>query len=180
MKIRIEDVCLALAIVNAITTGLALLGSIVLMFIFITRVLSAPKYPGVGEEIYDDDRSSQEIYQRVFVSNEAVFNTFFGTFIAVLVLASLISFIFAVLLCNGISKRQPGQVKAYFIYGVITTAMAAHVTAAILFDGRDQQTGLLSLLGCVLQSLFLVLIYKTYTKLGREAMFKNHSRLIES
>ncbi|XP_063625138.1 uncharacterized protein LOC134796860 [Cydia splendana] len=175
MRIRIEDVCLALAIVNAITTGLALLGSIVLMFIFIASALSETNYP--GEQIYDG--SSQEIYQKMFVSDE-VFNTFFGTFIAILVLGSLISFIFAVLLCNGISNRQPGQVKAYFIYGVITTAMAAHVTAAVLFDGRDLQTGLLSLLGCVLQSLFLVLVYKTYTKLGREAMFKNHSRLIES
>ncbi|XP_063538442.1 uncharacterized protein LOC134747748 [Cydia strobilella] len=144
MKIRIEDVCLALAIVNAITTGLALLGSTVLMFIFIATALSETKY--LGEQIFDG--SSQEIYQRMFVSDEAVFNTFLGTFIAILVLASLISFIFAVLLCNGICNRQPGQVKAYFIYGVITTAMAAHVTAAVLFDGRDLQTGLLSLLGC--------------------------------
>ncbi|XP_063384962.1 uncharacterized protein LOC134671118 [Cydia fagiglandana] len=170
MRIRIEDVCLALAIVNAITTGLALLGSLVLMFIFITSALSQTNYTGDG--------SSQEIYQNI-VSDE-VFNTFFGTFIAILVLGSLISFIFSVLLCNGISNRKAGQVKAYFIYGVITTAMAGHVTAAVLFDGRDIQTGLLSLLGCVLQSLFLVLVYKTYTKLGREAMFKNHSRLIES
>ncbi|XP_063364634.1 uncharacterized protein LOC134653237 [Cydia amplana] len=175
MKIRIEVICLALAIVNAITTGLALLGSIILMFIFIASALSEPKYP--GEQIYDG--SSQETYQSMFGSDETLFNTFFGTFIAILVLASLISFIFAVLLCNGICNRQPGQVKAYFIYGVITTAMAAHVTGAVLFDGRDLQTGLLSLLCCVLQSLFLVLVYKTYTKLGREAMFKNHSRLIE-
>ncbi|XP_047997853.1 uncharacterized protein LOC125235354 [Leguminivora glycinivorella] len=89
MKIRVEDVCLALAILNAITTGLALLGSIVLMFIFIAGVLSDTKYSGAGQEIYDS--SNGETYQRMFVSDETIFNTFFGTFIAVLVMGSLIA-----------------------------------------------------------------------------------------
>ncbi|XP_061718451.1 uncharacterized protein LOC133526005 [Cydia pomonella] len=107
----------------------------------------------------------------------------------------LFNLICSIVLCNGICQRRPRQVKVFFLYGVGITILAALVSVMLLSCDTDQlglrlytdpeadvefriAQGLWLLFGCVLHSLFLVLVHQTHKKLKDEESF-DHVRLQE-
>ncbi|XP_063625120.1 uncharacterized protein LOC134796838 [Cydia splendana] len=100
----------------------------------------------------------------------------------------LVNLIFSILLGNGICQRRPRQVKVYFFFGVGITALAALLSVVLLSCDSDQlglhiytdpdavlefriAKGLWLLFGCVLHSLFLVLVHQTLKKLEERESF---------
>ncbi|XP_061717644.1 uncharacterized protein LOC133525415 isoform X2 [Cydia pomonella] len=169
--IPIEWACLALGILNVIANILILVCYAFIWFIILT--MSAPgtlTWCGLfGRHSY-----------RGWIPE---------VFIYVIVpIAVLLNLIFSILLCNGICQRRPRQVKAYFMYGVGITVLATLVSVMLLScdseqlglrrytdPGADVQfrtaQGLWLLFGCVLHSLFLVLVHQTHKNLKERESF---------
>ncbi|XP_061717672.1 uncharacterized protein LOC133525436 isoform X1 [Cydia pomonella] len=166
--IPVENGCLVLAIISAIGTGLVLLATIILGILSATGLIMASHQP-------NPDPDSREFTQ-AFIGLAGIA---IGVVLIIVGVASLIAFIFSVLLCNGICKRRPGQVKAYFIYGVLITILTIIASIAQMVNGDNPAPGIGGLVGCVIYAAFLTLVHETYTKLCAGAVFKNHIRLVE-
>ncbi|XP_063364752.1 uncharacterized protein LOC134653346 isoform X2 [Cydia amplana] len=166
--IPVENGCLVLAIISAIGTGLVLLATIILGILAATGLIMASHEP-------DPDPETHEMRQAVVgLAGIAI-----GVVLTVVGVASFIAFIFSVLLCNGICKRRPGQVKAYFIYGVLITILTIIASIAQMVNEDDPAPGIGGLVGCLIYCAFLMLVHETYSKLCAGAVFKNHIRLVE-
>ncbi|XP_063625345.1 uncharacterized protein LOC134797056 [Cydia splendana] len=166
--IPVENGCLVLAVISAIGTGLVLLATIILGILAASGLIMASHLP-------DPDPESREFTQAVV----GVAGIALGVVLTIVGVASLIAFIFSVLLCNGICKRRPGQVKAYFIYGVVITILTIIASIAQMVNEYDPAPGIGGLVGCAIYSAFLVLVHETYNKLRAGAVFKDHIRLVE-
>ncbi|XP_063625346.1 uncharacterized protein LOC134797057 [Cydia splendana] len=162
--IPVDNGCLVLAIISAIGTGMVLLATIILGILAASGIIMAS---------HKLDPESREFRQA------AVAGIALGVVLTVVGVASLIAFIFSVLLCNGICKRRPGQVKAYFIYGVVITILTIIASIAQMVNEDDPAPGIGGLVGCVIYTAFLMLVHETYSKLRAGAVFKDHIRLVE-
>ncbi|XP_026313766.1 uncharacterized protein LOC113225622 [Hyposmocoma kahamanoa] len=74
--------------------------------------------------------------------------------------------VFAVLLFCGVRKQKPEYIKAYFVYGVVVVMLSQ--LSANVFGGAMSVIGLIisvsAFVVCVLYSLILLMIRKTYRK----------------
>ncbi|XP_063385427.1 uncharacterized protein LOC134671491 [Cydia fagiglandana] len=164
--IPVDNGCLVLAIISAIGTGMVLLATIILGILAAAGIIMASHQP------YPDPESRE--FRQAAVAGIAL-----GVVLTVVGVASLIAFIFSVLLCNGICKRRPGQVRAYFIYGVVITILTIIASIAQMVNEDDPAPGIGGLVGCVIYTAFLMLVHETYSKMCAGAVFKNHIRLVE-
>ncbi|XP_063538332.1 uncharacterized protein LOC134747655 [Cydia strobilella] len=164
----VEDSCLVVAIISAIGTGLVLLATI------IVGILAA-----TGLIILSNARNYDPDYREFNQAVVGMAGIAIGAVLTVVGVASFIAFIFSVLLCNGICKRRPGQVKAYFIYGVLITIITIIASIVQMVSQDDPTPGIGGLLGCVIYAAFLTLVHVTYSKLCAGAVFKDHIRLSE-
>ncbi|KAJ2951723.1 hypothetical protein O0L34_g13888 [Tuta absoluta] len=92
---------------------------------------------------------------------------------SVLILAvvlSVIAFAFSIVLVVGVFKRKPGLVIAYFVYGVVMTAVTLVGSVSIVFmfaleESFTPRYIIPCIGGLVIYSAVLWMIWKTYKKL---------------
>ncbi|XP_047997991.1 uncharacterized protein LOC125235463 isoform X2 [Leguminivora glycinivorella] len=167
--IPVEKGCLAIAIISAIGTGLVLLATILFGIMAAAGLVMMSNTP-------DDDPDSREFtHMFVGLAGLAV-----SVVVVIVGMAALIAFTFSVLLCNGICKRRPGQVKAYLVYGIVIATLTVIAAFAELFNGGIPAYGIGALIGTVIYIGFLGLVNETYHKLRQApVVFANHIRLVE-
>ncbi|XP_073946562.1 uncharacterized protein [Choristoneura fumiferana] len=175
--IPVEKGCLVFAILSAIVTLLALLACVVVGLLAVGGIIF------VSHEIEKrPDFDSPWKYQdrRAITRAEVVGGMAVSVVTLLASIPSLIAFTFSVLLCNGICKRRSGQVKAYFVYGVVITVITVIASIVQMLSNYDTYPGLMGLFGCVIYSLILWMVFETYTKLRSGAVYKDHIRLVEN
>ncbi|CAG9788122.1 unnamed protein product [Diatraea saccharalis] len=112
-----------------------------------------------------DNMSTRNAYYIVYV--------IWGSLIGV----GLFHFLFAVLLCNGINKRNNSQIKAYFIYGIV---MAIINSIAVLVLGSMYSSFFLLVAPLVVYGFILHMIKLTMDKFSTgQVLDFQYKRLVE-
>ncbi|XP_059062427.1 uncharacterized protein LOC131855196 [Achroia grisella] len=145
---KVETGSMIFAVINMIINSILVIGIIaglVWYDIHYYQALHPTDYKLVNN-VYQQTDEANKLYEQAIYVN---------IILGVSLMLSLIYFAFSVLLLNGLIKTKSGQVKAYFIFGVIMNVLnyvlIIFVPAVITVS--------------VPYTLLLVMIYMTYTKM---------------
>uniref|UniRef100_A0A1E1VZL3 Uncharacterized protein n=1 Tax=Pectinophora gossypiella TaxID=13191 RepID=A0A1E1VZL3_PECGO len=166
---NVEKGTLVFAIINITITCAALVTSIAgTIYWFATFIL---KDLIIGSEPTDDKFGEYIHYFFTYI--------FFGG-IVILLVFSLIAFVFSVFLVHGVAKKKPQFLKAYFVYGVVVTIMCVMSAIAylVLSSGGDPLTVAVVLLVCAVYSLILAMVRCTYKSYEQRRTFQYQDNLL--
>ncbi|XP_063538331.1 uncharacterized protein LOC134747654 [Cydia strobilella] len=97
---------------------------------------------------------------------------------------SAIALTFAVALCNGLRKNNKRYIMAYLIYGMVSVTLGAIGTVVFIWLVWGQLYivlyAMIPLGVCVIYSVMLLLVYRTYVVLSERAPVTGHSRLLNT
>ncbi|XP_059048823.1 uncharacterized protein LOC131855201 [Achroia grisella] len=145
---KVETGSMIFAVINMIINSILAIGIIAALVwyeIHYYQALHRTDY-NIVNNVYQNTHEAARLYQLYIYRN---------IILGVSLMLSLIYFAFSVLLLNGLIKTKSGQVKVYFIFGVIINVLSY---ALIIYEPAVITVS-------VSYTLLLVMIYMTYNKM---------------
>ncbi|CAH0755160.1 unnamed protein product [Diatraea saccharalis] len=182
--IKVETGSMIFAVFNAVVWAITVVGSLIGIIVIYFMNNSYNYQAKVGDINFransiDNFDIGVGDYHMSSRDNMSTRNAYYIVYVVCgsLIGVGLFHFLFAVLLCNGINKRNNSQIKAYFIYGIV---MAIINSIAVLVLGSMESGFFLFVAPIVVYGFILHMIKLTMDKFSTgQVLGFQHKRLVE-
>ncbi|RVE49402.1 hypothetical protein evm_005914 [Chilo suppressalis] len=181
--IRVETGSMIYAVFNAVMSILSVIGNIIVILMYYSKTHSY-KYRAEFGDIEDATNNFDDLSVKIGDNgistgqsdNEPMIGDYFVyTLCGVLIGVGLLNFFFAVILCNGVKKRNSGQIMGYLIFGVVKAVLSSIVFLVICGSEALPVLGLFILaIPFVVYCFILHMIRMTMDKFTSEKIYGFH------